>query len=122
MSIRFEIMNCSLTSVALDTPNVVTEVISGLIASSSSTAVRELLNNALNNFISILLRSTLPALGQTRIESDELTITVEKLTRETNLENDDYRISEAAKQFLQGGIIEILLVRFASSPYSSFKR
>ena len=87
------------------TPEVITDLLSALIDSSSSTSTRALLNDVLNNFLAMLLRSARPNTGQLLLESSELSITVERVAKETLVDTENYKISTAARELFVNGIV-----------------
>ena len=65
----------------------------------------------------MLLRSARPNTGRSEIAASDLSVVVERITKESPASSDDYIISEEARQLFKGGIVEISLLRFLSSPH-----
>ena len=108
---------CSLFLVVLNTPQVIVSSLSALVEHASTSSTQKLLTAALNSFLSMLLRSARPNTGRSEIAASDLSVVVERITKESPASSDDYIISEEARQLFKGGIVEISLLRFLSSPH-----
>ena len=102
----------------MQTPQLIINVLSDLIKRTDAQSLRELLEAALEDFIQLLLISIRPGTGPTILESNELLLLLQKLTKEQNIENLNFFISEGAKKQVPGGIVEVAFVRFQSSPHN----
>jgi len=85
---------------------------------TTSNSTGYLLNAALDSFLTLLLRSARPDAVKFELEAPEMLVVVEKVTKEREVQNENYKFSAGVKQQFEGGIVEIVFVRFTNSPYS----